>query len=246
VVRKKSAQKFGKRPIARKKHPPKRVTNVIIGVDISMSSIALAGQGYDGSLKKNVGPEFVICRWGSGVHYFERITDSATGHNFILDVLAELKLSPELDEVYIAVEEPWPFGITSRTQSNALKQQAEISGAFLGSLLRYGWKNIFQIQANSWRQIVAADLDITIHHTKWRSPELALKYNCKPEDSGKFRSKQWALLSSGIPDWPDIISSKQGKIPRPEGSKAKAVQPDDRYDALAIMTWMRMELDKFK
>ena len=162
------------------------------------------------------------------------------------DLTAELKFFGELSNVFIAVEEPWPLGMVGRTQSNALKQQAEISGAFLGGLLRYGYKNIFQIPANSWRKVVADDLGITIHHSKWKDPMLCERYNCKPADSGKFRAKQWALecFSTGdarVPDWPDIINSAKGKIPRPEGSRAKAVQPDDRYDGLAVMQWVRDE-----
>jgi hypothetical protein len=168
-------------------------------------------------------------------------------------------MTPEIDEIFIAQEEPFPAhgGFTGRGHSQTLKQQAEISGAFLGGLIRYGYAQVFQIGNHQWRGIIARDLteltgeEITTHHTKWRSPELAAIYNCKPTDSGKFRSKQWALdvvnpqCGGRVEDWPDIIStSKHGKIPRPENSKAKAIQPDDRYDALAIMQWMVEELER--
>jgi hypothetical protein len=153
----------------------------------------------------------------------------------------------ELEEIFIVQEEPWPphGSFTGKGISQTLKQQAEISGAFLGGLIRWGYTNIAQISSTRWRMVVAEDLGITIHHTKWRSPELALKYNCKPADSGKFRAKQWAMgakFPNEIPDFPDIIERPGGKIPRPEGSKAKAVQPADEYDALAIAWSFYLEL----
>lgn len=247
----------------RKKHrrATRSQTWVAAGFDVSMSSIAGAAVGYDNTLGKLQGPVFVEKRWNKGTHYFDRIKDCAKSYSLVHDLIAQLKMTPEIDEIFIAQEEPWPTGFVGRMQSAYLKQQAEISGAFLGGLIRYGYAQVFQIGNTQWRQIVARDLsetfekEITTHHTKWRDPELAAEYNCKPADSGKFRSKQWALESDftanywpmreDIPDWPDIIeSSKEGKIPRPEGSKAKAVQPDDRYDALAIMQWMVEELER--
>jgi hypothetical protein len=43
---------------------------------------------------------------------------------------------------------------------------------------------------------------------------------------------------------PIIDSSKEGKIPRPETSKAKAIQSDDRYEALAIMEFLKRDLEE--
>lgn len=187
--------------------------------------------------------------------YLDRLGEAAKGHDLIHALQNQLGLLLNADEIYIAQEEPVPMGMFNKGVSAFLKQQCEVSGAFLGGLMRYGYQNIFQINSTQWRQMIAADLGITIHHSKWKSPKLAAQYNCRPSDSGKFRSKEWALaLNHGligwqfpytneIPDWPDIIeSSKEGKIPRPEGSKAKAVQPSDQYDALAIALSQALEL----
>jgi hypothetical protein len=250
VIPKKSA-KFQRKASVRKSKPKSpKATTVIIGADVSMSSIALAGVAHDATLKKLIGPGFQLWRWDQGTHYFDRITDCSRCETFIYDLYTELKLgNVELENVYIAVEEPWPFGIVGRAESSYLKQQAEISGAFLAGLLRYGFKNIYQISANSWRKIVADDLGISTYHSKWKDQKLGWlvddpcgHYRTLPANIGKFRAKEWARQNYVVPDWPDIIESTgKGKVPRPKGSKARAVQPDDRYDALAVMEWMRRE-----
>jgi hypothetical protein len=222
-----------------------------LGFDISLSSIAGAGVGYDKTLDRYVGPEFVMVSFDKGTHYFERLKTAARAHEIVMDLLAALKLSLKLDEIFISQEEPFPphGGFMRRGISQSLKQQAEISGAFLGGLLRFGYVNISQIGNHQWRQVIAADLGITIHHSKWRSPELAAEYNCKPVDSGKFRAKQWAanfsedpVFRNKIPDWPDLIVRNGTKISRPDSSTAKAVQCDDRFDSLAIMQVQLNEL----
>lgn len=228
---------------------------MVAGFDTSMSSIAGAAIGWDETLKKLRGPGFVEVRWSKEDHYFDRLKTAAKAHEIILDLMHELKLSLNLDEVWIAQEEPWPMGMAGKGASSFLKQQAEISGAFLGGLVRYGYTQVSQMNSMRWRTMIAEDLGITTHHSKWRSPELAALYNCNPTDSGKFRTKEWAFgpwmgsfyenggFPNEIPDWPDIITSgKLGKIPRPEGSVAKAVQPDDRFDALAVMWCHYQEL----
>lgn len=230
----------------------------VLGFDVQMSSIAGAGIGYDATLKKFVGPKFVYVRWEKEDEYFDRLKEANHSELWVGAVLEEMGLQLEMNEVFIAQEEPWPFGMVSRGgASSYLKQQAEISGAFLSGLVRWGYTNVSQMNSIRWRQTVAHDLGITTHHSKWKSPELALQYNCAPKDSGKFRSKEWALEvypwrmkfrdkatkeGLAVPDWPDIIESKDGKKPRPEGSVAKAVQPDDRYDALAVMWSYYIEL----
>lgn len=226
-----------------------------LGFDTSTASIAGSLLGYDATLDRLVGPHFLMRRWGKDDHYFSRIEMAARAEECVQDLLADAGLFLDLDEIYIAIEEPFPphTSFTSRGNSQSLKQQAEISGAFLGGLMRYGYREIYQIGNHQWRQVVAADLGITIHHTKWKDPSLADIYNCKPADTGKFRAKQWAvnpgyafqgIYPEEVPDYPDIIGSKAGKIPRPETSKAKAIQPDDRYDALAMAEWMKLELEK--
>jgi hypothetical protein len=221
-----------------------------------MSSIAGAGIGYDETMKRFVGPKFMYLRWEKEDEYFDRLKEANHGELWVDSILAELGLIVNMDEIFIAQEEPWPVGMATRGgASSYLKQQAEISGAFLGGLVRWGYTNITQMNSVRWRKMIADDLGITTHHSKWKSPELALQYNCAPKDSGKFRAKQWAVEDQGnvpwsgvfeneIPDWPDIIHSKDGNKPRPEGSVAKAIQPDDRYDALAVMWTHYQELQE--
>lgn len=215
---------------------------------------------WDAVLGKFKGPYFTQLRWAKDDHYFARILESVKSYELVLDLLAHLTISLDFDRIFIGQEEPWPphGSFVKRGHSQTLKQQAEISGAFLGGLIKYGYDNIYQMGNDRWRKMVADQIseetgeDVTLYHQKWKSQKLADQYNCNYKDSGKFRAKQWALdvyapwvgqmIGVEIPDWPDIIeSSKLGKIPRPEGSKARAVQPDDRYDALAIMETMRVE-----
>lgn len=247
----------------KKKHPKKKLPQprelrnrgwAVLGFDISMSSLAAAGIGYDATLKKFKGPEFVYLRWEKEDEYFDRLKEAAQGELWVGAILEQLGLILGMDEVFIAQEEPWPLGMIRGGLSAYLKQQAEISGAFLSGLVKWGYTNVSQMNSIRWRQMVAQDLGITTHHTKWKSPELALQYNCAPKDSGKFRAKEWATSERGyafmgafeneIPDWPDIIHSKDGNKPRPEGSTAKAIQPDDRYDSLAVMWTHALELQE--
>jgi hypothetical protein len=218
---------------------------MVCGFDTSLSSIAGAAFAYDAVLRKFKGPVFKTVRWQKEDDYFSRLKDAVKSHEIVFDLMGLLTVNMEPDEIFIAQEEPWPMGIPMGKTSGFLKQQAEISGAFLGGLMKYRYTNVAQINNTRWRTMIANDLGITIHHSKWRSPELALRFNCRPADSGKFRSKEWALdhwnrLNEGnifpgvIPDLPDIIERAQGKMPRPEGSTAKAVQPEDAYDALAV------------
>jgi hypothetical protein len=216
---------------------------MVCGFDTSMSSISGAAFAYDRTLKRTQGPVFATMRWNSPEdEYLDRIKAAAKAHELVWDLQSGLKVVMDLEEIFIAQEEPWPMGMPLGKTSGFLKQQAEISGAFLGSLLKWGYPNVVQINNIRWRMMVADELGITIHHTKWKDPELALKYNCKPADSGKFRSKQWAMEKFEISDFPDIIEAKGGKKPRPEGSKAKAVQPADEYDALAVAWTFALEL----
>lgn len=232
------------KPVAKKKRktipkvPPtggyRSVEWVAIGGDISMSSIALAGTAVlkNGKRRK---ARAVIERWERGTDYFERMEAASRAERAVHELFSALKVMPELNQVYIALEEPWAFGMVRGGQSNALKQQAQISGAFIGGLLRWGWKQVFEIQANYWRKLVADDLGITIHHTKWNPTKT----------EGKFRAKEWVEKFHPNWDghWPDLIShTKKGLIPRPEGSRAKAVQSDDRYEAFAMMQWMCNEI----
>lgn len=227
----------------------------VCGFDISMSSIAGAAIGYDNTLQKFVGPKFIYLRWEKDDEYFDRLKEASHAELWIGGLIEELGMILNLSEIFIASEEPFPLGMVARGGISAfLKQQAEISGAFLGGAARWGYTNLAQMNSIQWRKQVADELGITTHHSKWKSSDLALQYNCAPKDSGKFRAKQWALLNQGyafqgflpdeIPDWPDIIKHKNGNTPRPEGSTAKAIQPDDRYDALAVCWAYWIELQE--
>jgi hypothetical protein len=247
IPKKKSRSKFQQQPRVRREQGWQA-----IGFDTSHSSLAAAIVGFDAVLGKKKGPKFAMLRWSREDDYYLRLLEASKAHELIFDLQAEVGFSPPLDRIFIAQEEPWPphGGFTGRGVSMTLKQQAEISGAFLAGLLRYGYQNIWQIRNDQWRKLIADDLGVTIHFSKWRSTDLALRFNCKPADSGKFRAKEWALdgffdgFPDEIPDWNDLINSKDGKIPRPEGSVAKAVQPDDRYDSLAILAWLLGELEE--
>jgi hypothetical protein len=232
-----------------------------IGFDISMSNIWGAGFGWDNVLQKYKGPVFAGFRWERNTHYFERLRDAVNASEIAYDIMHALGLFIELHQVFIAQEEPFPphSGFLKRAHASSIKQQAEISGAFLGGLLKSKFVEVYQIGNTEWRKLIADEIseatgeDVTIHHSKWRSQRLVDAFNCNLTNSGKFRSKQWARdiiepwtvqqLGTEIPDWPDIIGSKHGNIPRPEGSRAKAIQPDDRYDALAICwtMWRRLQ-----
>lgn len=218
------------------------ISRAWIGVDLSLHTLAMAGLGWDEILKRWIGPKFHVVRWNSEDHYFSRLKALARADNFITDILTEMKMVIGPDQIYIAQEEPWPFGMASRGkgQSQTLKQQAEMSGAFLGGLLRYGYTNVYQIHNTWWRKIVADDLGITIHHSKWgRGLE------------GKMRPKEWALGAFNnynpvfdlVPDVPDLVEDKKhgGRMSKPENSKAKPLQPDDIYDALPMAVWMMRE-----
>jgi hypothetical protein len=214
-----------------------------IGADLSLHSLALAGLAWDEVLQKHVGPKFIYIMWNKDDSYFDRLRQLSKA-DYIYMMCAELNIIIDPQQIYIAQEEPWPFGMANRGkgQSQTLKQQAELSGAFLAGLLRMGFNNVYQIHNTWWRGIVAKDLGITTHHTKWgRGIE------------GKMRCKEWALgywnatdafeIFDDVPVWPDLIADSKngGRKAQPVKSKAKPVQPDDRYQALPMALWMMRE-----
>jgi hypothetical protein len=233
------------KPVAKKKRKAISTTEkyrhvdwVALGIDASMSSISIAGTAQLKSGKRRRARAVAI-RWERGTDYFERMEAASRAHTAVLDLLGMLKVMPDADQVYIAIEEPVSYGHLKRGQSAFVKQQCQISGALIGGLLRWGWKQIFEIQANSWRKIVADDLGITIHHTKW-NPE------GRSSNQGKYRAQEWVEKFHPKWDghWPDLIThTKRGLIHRPEGSHAKGQQSDDRYESLAMMEWMVREIE---
>jgi hypothetical protein len=197
----------------------------VIGVDLSMTSISGAMILHDEMLGKVKGPSLHCVRWTRDVHWFERMAAVSRAENFIHDLMSGIPgCVVELDRLFIGVEEPWPLGMVKRMESGWLKQQSQIHGAFMGGLLRYGYRNIFEVNNMAWKSPVARDLGVKITKDfKWRVPA-------------------WAIEAYGVPEYPDLIESSKGLVPRPEESRAKAKQPDDRYDALGIMNWMENEI----
>ena len=199
-----------------------------VGLDTSMTAISAVAVGHDALLDRRVGPVWRELRWMPDVACFVRRTDTAKSHDLILDLLAELSFIKG-ERVYIAQEEPFPMGMLGGKtfQAGFAKQLAEISGSMLGSLLRYGYRNIEQINNVTWKKALRVEYGV----------EVPRKF-----DAAKWVTKVWAMEQYGMPDLPDLVSSKSGaKIPRPEsgyGARAKAVQPLDIYDAAGICAWM--------
>lgn len=208
---------------------PKKGKNpsvICLGFDVSMSSIAGAARMYDSVLNKHRGPFWYIKRWQTDTPYFERMRDAVQCHDIVDELLVGLHgLVKNIEEVHIGIEEPWPLGLVKRAQSGWLKQQAQIQGAFIAGLLKWGYPNIYEVSIPTWQALVANDMDM-----KWS----------KKDGFDKWTIKEWAReVYPGIPDWPDLIRDKNGLKPQPKSSVAKPVQPDDRYDSTGIMelTW---------
>jgi hypothetical protein len=197
----------------------------VVGMDTSMSSIAVAAIGYDSLLDKMTKTKWAQVRWLAEDDYFKRINDAAMIHMKVLDTLP---IGLRMERVFIFQEEPVPLGMmrAGRTsfESGWVKQQCEISGAVLGSLTRWGYSNIWQINNAQWKATLRRE-GVTIR----KMPE------------GKWDIKDWAIQAYGLPELPDLVKGKTGgKIPRPEsgyGARAKPVQPDDVYDAAACMAF---------
>lgn len=253
-VKKKSAKKR-KLAVPGKKRAGKRWTKaewVCIGGDISMSSISLGGIALTAGGKIRAGA--ISKRWTKDIDYFIRLKDAARAHDLVDELLAELKTMAGLEQISFGIEEAVPIGMLQRGSKGGsgswMKQQLQISGAFLGGLVKYGYQDIVEIQANQWRSMIAHELGITIHPTKWNAEtELPLPEEFPPvgvKNVGKYRAQQWVVSFHPKWDkgWPDIISSSDGQVPRPENSLAAGQQSDDRYEALAMAEWLRRELRK--
>lgn len=213
-----------------------------LGWDTSMTSIAVVGIGYDAVLDKHVGPAWAETRWMPEDDYFLRLGQAARAEKLALDVLNTLwVIKPE--RVWHAFEEPFHYGAVQRQIGSWVKQQAEVSGAVKGAIVRYGFKNLNEINNSQWHAALRKD-GVEFDKVPRGIPQGqkdAIKL------ANKFKVKTWAMERLGLPDFPDLVASKSGaKIPRPEsgfGAKARAVQPSDIYDAAAIAHWMRLELE---
>lgn len=201
-----------------------------VGMDMSMTSIAVTAVSWDAVLKKMSDVAYGEIRWTPEHDYFTRILEAAKCHRLLVDVLLQT-WGMDYERVAIAVEEPFPLGMVARHtfQASWIKQQSEVAGAAKGSLLRYGFKNIYEINNSQWKATLRRE-GITIR----KMPD------------GKWDVKEWAIAALGLPDIPDLVKSKSGMlIVRPEhgfGAKAKPAQPSDIYDAAAVMAWMQDEI----
>lgn len=197
-----------------------------IGVDISVMSLTGVGVAFDAVLNQMRGPGYYSIRWERDTHFLDRLAQ-VTKSDFILEVLHSIgPFSVPIENVYIAVEEAWPAGIVKRADSAWLRQQAQIHGAFVGGLVRWGFTNVFEINNQLWKNPIRDEREQV------------------GEGRGidKWDVKEWAMAAYGLPDLPDLIkNTKRGLIPRPDNSRAKAVQPDDLYDAAGILSWMQNE-----
>lgn len=192
-----------------------------VGMDTSMSSIAMVSMIYDAVLDKMIGPTFRTIRW-TEEDYFERLLQANRLEETMLVVVPSQYVT--MERTFIAIEEPFYYGAVKRGQSGWIKQQAEVSGAAKAGLLRWGWRNLYEINNQSWYKTIRDEGHIV-----------------RKGKEGKWDVKTWAIQAFGLPDLPDLVQGKHGKIPRPEsgyGAKAKPVQPEDIYDAAGLCAWM--------
>ena len=216
----------------------------VVGIDSSLSAVSAVALGYDAKTNKT-SVEHGEIRWSPETDYFERMKLAAGSHDLVLDLLRRL-WAIDLDRVFVAMEEPFPFGMlggkSANFQASYAKQLAEISGAVKGSLARWGFVNMKEVNNASWHKDLRQDgvEFLTIPRGTRGAAKTAIQL------ANKFKIKEWAIERYGLPEFPDLVASKSGaKIPRPEsgyGAKAKAVQADDRYDACAVMHHYHMEL----
>lgn len=202
-----------------------------VGVDTSLTSIAVTGVAYDAVLMRKLSIQWASTRWYPDDDYFLRLGQAADGYNLVLDVLRKLWVIKP-DRVYVALEEPWYYSSAKFRQSQWLKQLAEIAGAFKGGLVRYGFPNLYEINNSQWKAVLRRQ---------------GAKIESQSKDPRmKWRVKSWAQERYGLPDFPDLVEVAGAKIPRPtqgRGANAKAAQPDDVYDAAAIMAWMEEHVE---
>jgi hypothetical protein len=217
----KSAAKHGRKKLAQPPKRPQENSWAVIGIDLSLTSLSGALMFYDAILDKLKGPILQSERFERSVHFLDRLAVVSRAENFIHSLMSEANcVGLDLNQVWIGVEEPWPAGIVKKAESGWLRQQAEIVGAFMGGLSRYGFVNVYEVNNSSWKNAIKEEVG------HW------------PD---KWDVKSWAIDAYGVPDLPDLIKTSRGLMPQPEKSKAKPQQPDDTYDACGVMAWMEQE-----
>jgi hypothetical protein len=194
----------------------------VAGIDVSVTSMSGAMMVYDSLIDTMRGPGLFSVRWERDVHFLDRLAQAVRAADFIHSLIAACgPMSIPADNIWIGVEESWPAGIVRRAESGWLRQQAEVCGAFRGGLVRYGYTRVYDVNAQSWRVLVARDLDKKLN-----------------KDFTKWDVKKWAMFSYAVEERPDLYDHKtRGLIPLHDKTKAKPRQPDDCYDALGIMNW---------
>lgn len=217
----KSAAKYGKKrkPAGR----PQDRSWGVAGIDLSITSISGAMVVYDALLDKLRGPGLFSVRWEKPVHFLDRLAYVVRAQDFMHDLISSVGPMPiDPANIWVGVEEAWPAGIVKRAESMWLRQQAQMNGALIGGLVRYGYNRVYEVNASNWRYAVAQ--------------EMGVKMN---KEFTKWVVKEWAIGAYGVEDRVDLIENRiRGLIPRPDNSKAKAKQPDDIYDACGILAWM--------
>lgn len=207
-----------------------------VGIDTSMTSIAVVVFGYDGVTDKRKGPFFGEIRWQPDTGYWTRLAQALTTDALVNSLVAQT-WARSVERTLIAIEEPWYYGAVKTAQSGYLKQQAEIAGVVKASLVKGGYTNMSEINNSQWHAALRAE-GVVFE----KAPQGSLSsVKAKVALANKFKVKEWAIQAFGLPDLPDLVASKSGaKIPRPEsgyGANAKAVQPSDVYDAAACCAW---------
>lgn len=200
--------------------PIKKPSPIAVGFDLSLASLAGSAKMFDATLNKMCGPVWTMTRWEKDVPHDERLRQVSKAHDFIHEIMYELNggFIPDSANLHIGVEELPPRVMNAQRY----REQAEIIGAFVGGLRRYGFQNVHRINIKQWQSLVAADLEIKLN------------------DLDKWKVKNWAREVYDAPKWKDLIrNGKLGLIPKPKSSVAMPEQPDDRYDATGIMdyTW---------
>lgn len=214
-----------------------RVSWAAVGIDTSMTACSAVGIAYDGMSDKIVGPFYSEIRWMPEDDYFKRLGQAAKGYELVFDVTrGAWVLDPA--HIFIACEEPIFYGAVKANVGSFIKQQCEVAGSFKGSLVRYGFQNIYEINNSQWHATLRKD---GVEFINPRGMTDSQKNAAKLEN--KFKVKTWAIQAFGLPELPDLVKSKSGaKVPRPEtgyGANAKPIQPNDVYDAAACAAWMQ-------
>src|SRR6187551_623320 len=79
---------------------------IAIGVDISLSAVAIAAIGWNKTMREMRGPSLHCVRWNHGEHYFERMGAAVRARNLLDGAVSGLNFFvSDPSDIYIAVEE---------------------------------------------------------------------------------------------------------------------------------------------